>query len=298
MVTAILDMLGLPGRSMKKDPEVALAYRIFGPDGRDETDEVRARLRTARQSHEIAAEANLVRVCADGDSWINILWPWSTLFDHEKTFFDVIEDNVSSYYTRSVGYPGDTLADMLSARDYRQPLDSRIFDYFIFSGGGNDVLGGNALVALLRDRQSLGGSPDPRDCIDPDALASAVATLASGYDVIARDVKDVDSDVTMLVHGYDYPAPRAGEPWLAVPFTAKGYDLTADRDLISAILMHLVDAFYDMLKGVAARHSHVQVVDLRNVVDGRWNDELHPQKAASVDLATKFTERMPTAPVA
>lgn len=297
MVTAILDMLGLPGRSMKKDPEVALAYRIFGPNGRDETDELRARLRAARQSREIAPAANLVRVCADGDSWINILWPWSTLFGHEKTFFDVIEENVS-YYSRSVGYPGDTLADMLAARDYRQPLGSGIFDYFIFSGGGNDVLGGSALVALLRDRQAVGSSPDPHDCIDPDALATAVATLASNYDFIARDVRAADTGVTMLVHGYDYPAPRAGQPWLAVPFTAKGYDLTADKELIAAILRHLVDAFYDMLEGVAGKHAHVQVVNLRNVVDGRWNDELHPQEAASVDLAAKFTERMPTAPVA
>jgi hypothetical protein len=221
MLTDILGMLDLSGRSMAKDPEVALVYRILGPDGRDETNELRARLRAARQSREIAPAANLVRVCADGDSWINILWPWSKPFGHEKTFFDVIEENVS-YYSRSVGYPGDTLADMLAARDYRQPLGSGIFDCFIFSGGGNDVLGGKALVALLRDRQAVGGSPDPHDCIDPDALASAVATLASGYDFIARDVRAADSGVAMLVHGYDYPLPRAGEPWLGVPFAAKG----------------------------------------------------------------------------
>ncbi|MBL6430360.1 MAG: hypothetical protein HPM95_00560 [Alphaproteobacteria bacterium] len=67
MVKAILDMLGLSGRSMEKDPKVALAYRIFGPDGRDETDELRARLRAARQSSETAPAENLVRVCADGD---------------------------------------------------------------------------------------------------------------------------------------------------------------------------------------------------------------------------------------
>lgn len=62
--------------------------------------------------------------------------------------------------------------------------------------------------------------------------------------------------------------------------------------------MHLVDAFYDMLEQVAVNQPHVQVVDLRNVVAGRWNDELHPQEAASVDLAAKFTERMPAAPLA
>ncbi|WP_029059162.1 hypothetical protein [Stappia stellulata] len=297
MIAAILDTLGLAARTMAKDPEVALVYRIFGPDGRDETDDLRNRLRTALRNLEIAPGAGQLRVCAEGDSWINILWPWSSAFGYEKTFFDVIEGD-SAYYTRSVGYPGDTLADMLAARDYRQLLASGTFDCFIFSGGGNDVLGGAALSRLLRDRPATGAAATPAGCIDPAALAAAVSDLAKGYDFIARDVTAADPDVKMLVHGYDYPRPVAGEPWLGVPFAARGYDLVADKDLIEAILMHLVDAFYDMLATIAASHAHVEVVDLRTIVAGRWNDELHPKETASLDLAAEFTRRMPTAPVA
>ncbi|MBL6430361.1 MAG: hypothetical protein HPM95_00565 [Alphaproteobacteria bacterium] len=208
----------------------------------------------------------------------------------------MIEENVS-YYSRSVGYPATrwrTCWPRATTANRWIPGSSTISSF----RRGQRCPRRQRACRPLRDRQAVGSSPDPHDCIDPDALASAVATLASGYDFIARDVRAADTGVTMLVHGYDYPAPRAGEPWLAVPFTAKGYDLTVDEELIAGILRHLVDAFYDMLEGVAGKHAHVQVVNLRNVVDGRWNDELHPQEAASVDLAAKFTDRMPAAPVA
>jgi hypothetical protein len=46
-----------------------------------------------------------------------------------------------TYYTGSVAWPGDTFEQMLSKRDYRQKIQSAIFDYFVFSGGGNDLLG-------------------------------------------------------------------------------------------------------------------------------------------------------------
>ena len=94
----------------------------------------------------------------------------------------------------------------------------------------------------------------------------------------------------MLVHGYDYPVPRAGEPWLGKPFADKGYDLAGDAALISGIIALLVDSFYAMLNGVAANEGHVTVVDLRGVVAGRWNDELHPEAEASRDLANKYVE--------
>jgi hypothetical protein len=96
----------------------------------------------------------------------------------------------------------------------------------------------------------------------------------------------------MLVHGYDYPEPRPGEPWLGVPFAAKGYDLVQDEDLIKAILKYLVDSFYTRLESVAAEAMNVTVVDLRGICAGRWFDELHPMTPASRDFAQEFIDIM------
>jgi hypothetical protein len=61
-----------------------------------------------------------------------------------------------------------------------------------------------------------------------------------------------------------------------------------DTELIAAILKYLVDQLYDMLASVAAKRKNVIVVDVRNVVGGRWNGELHPKAAASKDIAARF----------
>lgn len=63
-----------------------------------------------------------------------------------------------TYYTGSVAWPGDTFEQMLSKRDYRQKIQSAIFDYFVFSGGGNGLLGGGALSGFLRHKSEATGS--------------------------------------------------------------------------------------------------------------------------------------------
>jgi hypothetical protein len=282
---------------LEKNPSICLVYDVYDSRGKvlapkQVYDEYLIEERTSWRRQSLK-EAVGPKICADGDSWINILWPYSAVFGHQKTFFDVIQED---YRTTDVAYPGDTFQQMLLEKDYRGPIGSGIFDFFIFSGGGNDVLGGGALVELLRWKTDGGGSTDPKRYLFLPLLKSALHGLRAGYLEIADDVKAKSTNKThMLVHGYDYPIPRPDGVWIGKPFHSKGYDLRRDKELIAAILKHLVDQFYSMLEGVARSRRNVTVVNLRNVCAGRWNDELHPKAAASKDFSMKFRSIIDTA---
>ncbi|MCA1444600.1 hypothetical protein I6F07_31335 [Ensifer sp. IC4062] len=278
---------------LEKDPGICLVYHVKDAQGRYLTDEqaVRALQSSALSADTWAARKESgIRICADGDSWINILWPLSALAGYAPTFFDILEGR---YYARNVAYPGDTFEQMRQKKDYRRLVKSASFDFFIFSGGGNDILGGGALTELLRPR--ISGTPaDPSSFLRLDVLERTMRLLEEGYNEIACDVETLSTSkrTQMLVHGYDVPMPVANGPWLGQPFIRRGFSLTDDGALIEGILTYLVDRLYDMLERIERAQNNVTVVRLKGVVKGRWNDELHPRKAASQDLAKKFVAVM------
>jgi hypothetical protein len=288
-----------PSVILEKDPAICLVYHVKDRRNRYLQKEETLRLYGAPSRDAVVARTSTVRICGDGDSWINILWPLSGLAGYHPTLYDILEGR---YYAPNVAYPGDTFEQMLVKKDYRSLVKSASFDFFIFSGGGNDVLGGGALTQLLRSRSS--GTPgDPRSFLRLDILDRTVRKLEDGYNEIARDVAILSSPkrTQMLVHGYDVPKPVQGGVWLGGPFTRRGFKLSQDANIIKSILTYLVDRFYDMLERVERTQDNVTVVRLKDVVGNRWDDELHPKRAASQDLAKKFSQvidALSAAPVA
>ncbi len=275
---------------IKPNEKICLVYDVEDQKGKRLTrkDLFSTVLKDKRQLPTAEAERKRIRVCADGDLWINILWPFSAIAGYNPTFFDIIQNDFS-YQTADRAYPGDTFQQIRSEKDYRPLIESGSFDFFIFSGGGNDILGGGALRNLLKWRDEVSG-PDPKKYIHTLILKDALDTLRSGYQEIAKDVwaRSLPGRTRMLVNTYDYAVPRRNGVWLGKPLTDLGYDLRSDKVLIEGIIKHLVDSFHAML----SRVRHVTVVDVRNTVNGRWNDELHPKQPASVDIAAKFKSVM------
>jgi hypothetical protein len=48
------------------------------------------------------------RVVIEGDSWANILYPWSKSLGYNEAFSNFIDQDPRFYYN-NVGWPGDTL---------------------------------------------------------------------------------------------------------------------------------------------------------------------------------------------
>lgn len=274
---------------IEKDPNICLVYNILDASGKklenSEITEIETFINKA-YPHEIMSRPSDISICADGDSWINLYWPFSKLFNYEKTFFDILQDE---YITTDLARPGDTFKKILREREYRDVIKSGTFDFFIFSGGGNDILGGGDLKKLLKQKPKNENSLNPRLYLRMERLSDAIAFLAKGYASICEDVEVLTNGHTrLLVHGYDYPSPEKGGPWLGDPFTTRGYNLEEDNELIQSIIKFLVDSFYRTLHEVSIESKSMFVVNLRDICAGRWTDELHPNASASADIAGKF----------
>ena len=221
-----------------------------------------------------------LRICGEGDSWINLLHPLSGF---PKTFFNVLG---ATFNTNNIGFPGHTFERVLNDKQYVQVLESGLYKVLIFSGGGNDILGGGGLARLLKRKSEGNGSADPADYIKADELKSALKTLDTGYRQVARQAKAAEKDILMLIHGYDYAIPRKNGKWLGKPLKMAGF--AYDEPLSPKIIVFLVDHLNAMLAKVADDFAYVRYVNVRKTVQTLWHDELHPTAAGAKKVARLF----------
>ncbi|MFC1662284.1 hypothetical protein ACFL3S_12675 [Gemmatimonadota bacterium] len=107
-------------------------------------------------------------VLAEGDSWFQ----FPTLWVGKVKVRDVVKDIIDHLMGRqdlcvkSIAAGGDWLSNMLHSREYLPELSTIEPDVFLFSGGGNDMLGGgragNMVVHRRRVLESLAEDP-PRE---------------------------------------------------------------------------------------------------------------------------------------
>lgn len=101
------------------------------------------RIRTAKFQNEG------VSILAEGDSWFQHPGlPF--LGDSVKDILDhLIKDN-KQYAVYSMAAGGDWLSNMIRTSEYISLLDRVSPDYFLFSGGGNDMLGGYRVAKMVQ----------------------------------------------------------------------------------------------------------------------------------------------------
>ncbi len=286
MYADILEATVLNNTRYEKDPNRCLAYHVLDDNRVPLTQEQVAVEWSAsgkgEDAHPIRIRRSPIRICASGDSWINVVIEVSRYLGYNKTFFDILE---CYYQTASSAWPGYTFDDLIEQKPFRVHVDTGVYDYFVFSGGGNELLGGCALSRLLKDRSAVLGSDRPEDYLHMDRLEAVLEKLKKGYIEIAEHVLKQAPRTQLLVQGYDYPVAHSDGPWFGRPFAKRNFRFEADKELINAILTYLVDRFYGFLHDVDSQFPNVTVVDIRNMVRGRWTDEFHPEVEASKDIA-------------
>ena len=286
MYADILEATVLNNTRYEKDPNRCLSYHVLDDNRVPLTQEQVAVEWSAsgkgEDTHPIRIRQSPIRVCAGGDSWINIVIEVSRYLGYNKTFFDILE---GYYQTASSAWPGHSFDEVVEKKPFRVHIDTGVYDYFVFSGGGNELLGGAALTKLLKDRSAGLGSDRPEDFLQMDRLEAILGRLKNGYAEIAEYILTQAPRTQLLVHGYDYPVAHSNGPWFGRPFVKRNFRFEADKDLIAEILAYLVDRFYGVLQELDDEHVNVSLVDIRNVVRGRWTDEFHPDLEASKDIA-------------
>ena len=213
-------------------------------------------------------------IVSEGDSW----------FQYPIILDDVIDQLIAKGYAiRSLDAGGDTLDNMIRSGEYLDGLRQTGASVFLFSAGGNDVLGGGNIASVLRDY-------DPALTAAQHILPAFQGLLdgaIAGYDKILRNVEALPGDILTLCHGYDKPLPNKGK-WIGLPMETRGIK---NRDVQREIAGVMIDRFNAALAKLIGGFANARYLDMRGVVGpkpNRWYDELHPTNQAYRSVADRF----------
>lgn len=231
----------------------------------------------------VLRKAARTKLLAEGDSWFNLpdyIYP-KTAIDFLGSDFDV--SNIALW--------GDELEAMVAAKQYRQPLRSGLFGHFLFSGGGNDVLG--SIPAYVKPRKS--GDTDPAHAADyiKATFPQKISQMMSLYRTLASDARDATNGrVVLYVHGYANPIPKKGGHYLGGPLEALGFDPVNHAPLSRAVVARMVELFNAALQSFAQSTAHVVYNDLRPIMTERdwYRDEIHPAESGAKKIAKVFAD--------
>jgi hypothetical protein len=225
-------------------------------------------------------------IVAEGDSWFN-LPELNFPIQIPPTLVDVL---AQKFPINNIAHWGDTLSQIAAQAEYMRFMVSGKVRFFLFSAGGNDVLGTDHLADYLRQRVS--GDNDPANV--PTYVLPAFYRSLDGVDVLLRsiikNVLNASPATRILIHGYDYVIPQNQGRSLGEPLAFRGFDPLWNKEMARGILRYLLDRFSARLDRIAAEHPlsvrHVNL--LGTVKENEWWDELHPGRVATKRLAGKF----------
>ncbi|TDR40082.1 hypothetical protein DFR29_114134 [Tahibacter aquaticus] len=248
---------------------------------------------------------------SEGDSW----------FQFPIMLKDVI-DNVDEWYNVwSVDSAGDTLQNMvLDNAEYMQALREHKGKVraFLFSGGGNDVVGedaqGNSIIGQIV-RPFEAGRP-VEWYLDTDGVREKLDFIESCYRQVVGNVAREFPSLPILCHGYDraIPGGAPGDPrhaiwasqdeWMGKAMREQLH--IADPALRRAIVSLLIDRFNERIQRVCGGNNaqgafrNAWHVDVRGTLSElrHWADELHPTDASFVRVAALFRDVLEQAGVA
>lgn len=240
---------------------------------------------------------------AEGDSWFQ----FPILID------DVVDQLDRQWLVSCRSEAGDTLQRMVfDVPEYMLDLEElrgRV-TAFIFSGGGNDVVGEDVaghrsvLVGLLRPFEP--GRP-AEWYVDTDAFRDKLAFCERAYRRVIEEVGREHPGLPVILHGYDRAIPFAGtgdprdpswarpDEWLAGPMAAAPLGITSSqlqREIVAVMINRLNEAQRRLCGGNVAGGAFPQAyhVDVRGLLPdiAGWADELHPTDAGFAQVAAAF----------
>jgi lysophospholipase L1-like esterase len=229
---------------------------------------------------------------AEGDSWFKLpdagpITPHALI-----TFLQ------AKYSTVNIAHWGDTLDDMIMKGQFWPFLQSGDSDVLLFSGGGNDILGGGMLWHFLDEFDVDHAKPSDAPFYLNRNFFDNLDLVMSNYDGLIKQIKARTPNVIMLGHGYDYTIPRPDGPWLGGPMTRQGFNPIDKSDLCEALVAAMIDAFNNRLGALEMAHpDNFKYVDLRGTIKrNEWWDELHPLEAGAKKTAAKFVAALAALP--
>lgn len=219
-------------------------------------------------------------IVSEGDSW----------FQHptETDIIDALSCLHCGYKIRSLGAAGDELGEMLQHLEFPGAIKKEDPDAFLFSGGGNDIVG-VGLSRSLRDSRNI---TTAKACFDETLFQAELNRIADLYRSVYSEAQNAKEGIPMITHGYAHPRP--GRRYFGVLDWGLAKTLKAKKvrkTLWSRVAALAVDGFNQMLARLEEELPNLHYVDLRPVVGRRdFIDELHLKSSAAAAAAEEFDD--------
>ena len=178
---------------------------------------------------------------------------------------------------------------------------------FLFSGGGNDLVGRqpDGISVLTRYIRPHTAGRSPAWHLESPDFACRLAHFEACYRHVIADVATRYPNLPIIIHGYDYPLPcpfdrddRRQPRWISRDaYFGSSFPHVGirDVDLQVAILRKAIDAMNAIQRRLAGGNvpggafAQVFHVDLRGTLHtGNWADEIHPTNTGFAKVSERF----------
>jgi lysophospholipase L1-like esterase len=246
----------------------------------------------------------ICRIVAEGDSW----------FLH-PLLEDTLDWLGKNYAISCLSAAGDRLREMLMQNDFVSEIVHERPQFFLLSGGGNDILGAESFKYCLKRYSQGEAGQSPARLIRHLFYDKRDEVLYSYRRVFRRIAEDPDiarlydagNPLHILIHGYDYVIPgivRKGQ-WLRVKMMEKGIRNPLDHNAIPRYLIDRLNEGLESLVGEYAQTENFRVhyVNLRGTLEQKanndifeqkelWYDEIHPNSEGYKYVAARFQKKI------
>lgn len=249
----------------------------------------------------VLAKPKALKILAEGDSWFAYPRRYlafgraSNVVHHLAKRKDLL-----IYATASNGDEALTMLSGEQKHALMKRLQAHAYDYLLFSGGGNDIVGRYDLDYFIRPYHA---DMTAEGAVYEERLQAKLLQLSATYEeLIYRLAKfSKNKAIRLVTHTYDFPRPSKkgfalfdvfpiGESWIYPIFKSLGY---RDVGLMAEVAALLLRAFRKMLFELQAKHgARLTVVDTQGLLtDKHWRNEIHPN-SAGFKLVTKALEQV------
>lgn len=232
-------------------------------------------------------------VISEGDSWFSYADVIGRLDDPKGT---ALAKDQRAWSLLRLERAGDEVMTILSGAQrsrLRGYLERWRLDALLFSAGGNDIIGPD-LLPLLRDFTPGAAA---QDLVQYSRFERRIRQIQDCYRELLDLLSDAGQTCKVFVNSYDYVVPsdqgakllfiKVSGPWVK-PYLEKRNIPPA---LWPDVLRLLIDAFATAIDQVAAEPRGVGRlvrVETRSLVQGQWQDEIHPNRRGALRVASAF----------
>lgn len=150
-------------------------------------------------------------------------------------------------------------------------------DFFLFSGGGNDILKLDYLSCLIK-------AYDPKkklnDHFNNNLLLQTVNQLTNYLKEIIIGCQEQSEDLIIIYHAYDFPRLMQDSKYYNFIVKEQGHSVESAENFIKLILLTINEKYEELKNDMNDNVIFLKCLNVIGREDDMWHDEIHPSKKA------------------